>query len=138
MNIMKKGYKIILIIAIIMAYGIINGLLIPETKMSTLMACSCTENFTGEFPCNSISSEKYYFSFLGFFNIYRAGAGKEMIICNNGEQTGTRIDLNDYSIKFDLQFNRAMNIMGSVLAFIQFNGMIILTIILVYLVIKKL
>lgn len=139
---MKKEYKPLLIIVIIIAYGIINGLLIKESTTSTLMACSCTQNsennFTGEFPCNSVSSEKYYFSFLGFFNIYRSGTGNEMIICENSEQTGTRIDINDFSIKFDHQFNRALDIMGSMLAFIQFNGLIILTIILVYLVIKKL
>jgi hypothetical protein len=139
---MKKEYKIILIIVILLAYGIINGLLIPETKSSTLMACSCDLNpeigFTGEIPCNSVFSEKYYFSFLGYFNVYRVGTGKEIILCENGEQTQTRIDINDSAIKYDNKFEKVYNLMGTTLTFIQFNGLIVLTIILVYLVIKKL
>lgn len=150
---MKKVTKLILIIVILIAYGFINGLLIPKSGSSTLMGCPCEDSlgnksFTGERPCNSVSSDKSYFSFIGILDLHKSERGSEIIECENGKQIGSRTDLSNSTVKYSFQFNSPLIIIapilnafkgiGDISSFIQVYGLLIITIILIYLVIKKL
>jgi hypothetical protein len=85
--------KTLIIIGIIAAMFIIP-LLIPRSPTAcTMMYCQCinTGPSAVEAPCNSCSSSKIIFS-AGIITLIQSNSGKEILTCENGEQTGRRIE----------------------------------------------
>ena len=92
--------KIFLYILIIILLGIIIGLLIPNSKSTTLLACPC-RGVEGERSCNTIHEGNFIFV-TGLFNIVRECKGTEIIVCHDDSQINeyNEIDYNNCKIRF--------------------------------------
>tara|TARA_Y100000034_G_scaffold111318_1_gene144325 strand:+ start:1452 stop:1763 length:312 start_codon:yes stop_codon:yes gene_type:complete len=101
---MKKGYKItVIILLIIIVLGFAIGFLIPEIWACTALGCPCT-NIEGERECNSCDISNYIFV-TGVINLVNSCDGQEILSCSNNEQVGKRIDKNNcgYELRFFFQ-----------------------------------
>ena len=102
---MKKRNLILVIIGTIIILGFVIGGLWPESGTEcTKMACHCDlqEVPLTEFPCNSCGVIDPIFV-TGIFNIVRECSGREIVICEDYKDVGTRFDIGgscDFKIRF--------------------------------------
>jgi hypothetical protein len=147
---MKKWLKIIIVIIFLIALGFLIGLITPNGGTSTLLDCPCSYvglqsmgssdtnySFSGEKPCNSVSSYDTIFS-LVIFSITKGGRGKEIIICQDGKQIGERDDIDKSSIKYKWGFYNPLNFfinlfrgIGNIFEFLLMFGFIVILILIV-------
>ncbi len=86
---MKIAKWMLLILAVMLGGGFLLGAIVPEHALQTAMACSC-DDVNGERPCNDVSM-KDPLLLTGIFNVWQVRSGREIIVCENGQQTGRRI-----------------------------------------------
>jgi len=98
---MKKSCWILIILFGIVLISFLIGAVIPNLGYGcTEMACPC-QGVMGERPCNSCSSTNAFF-ISGIINVVKNCGGKEIIICENNQQTDMRIELDKSGCDYDL------------------------------------
>jgi hypothetical protein len=80
--------------------GVIGSMVLSKAIGCTEMYCPC-EGVEGERPCNSCGYTKPIFV-LGIVNVYQSCGGKEIIICENGEQADRRIDITECTTHWNI------------------------------------
>lgn len=88
---LKAGKKTV--VAAALAVYVVGGVLVAIPLSSTVMTemfCMCDGDQDVE--CNDIRRKDYVF-FTGVFNVYIEKAGKEIVLCEGGERTGTEHNL---------------------------------------------
>lgn len=88
--------KILILVLIIFIFGgFLLGIIIPEDYLVRCekKGCSCGLNENKEIPCNGCGIADPIFV-SGIVNIIKSYNGTEMIICENGENIGSRIEIN--------------------------------------------
>lgn len=97
---MKLGLIILIIIVSVVVLGFVIGAILPRTEIScTLMACPC-EGVSCERPCNSCYFSDNIFT-TGIINVVQQCSASEIIICENGDQVDSRIDLENKKCTVD-------------------------------------
>ncbi|MBU2503685.1 MAG: hypothetical protein KJ879_01365 [Nanoarchaeota archaeon] len=104
---MRKGIKIFLIVflAVLLLINVYANLF-ARGAFNTELGCSCEmqqgENRNGEMSCNEYGKSGPYL-ITGIFNVYQDCPGQEIITCENGAETGRRVDY-DCSYKWNVLF----------------------------------
>lgn len=100
-----------------LSVGIVGGF-VADSQISTNKACLCSSqldkifgesqtrnnsnNTVRRIPCNSVDKVEYVF-YTGIFNIGREMSGQEIVMCENGERTGQKIEYENkenYKLRF--------------------------------------
>ncbi len=93
---------IFVVFTIFIILGFRIGASIPQTtEACTEMACPCDSD--GERQCNTCSVRKHVF-LSGVVNVYDYCSAKEIITCENGIQTGKRIEVNRETCNYGTSF----------------------------------
>lgn len=96
---MERKYLIlIVIIALILILGFIGGLIKKPIVFCTLKGCFCPEGVS-EVECNSCGESKFVF-YTFIINLAKYCDAQEIVLCENGEVTGERIDIYEDSCEY--------------------------------------
>lgn len=71
--------------------------------MDFVLRCYVYGNRTGEMSCNSCSHTEGIF-LSGFFNVVKICEAKEVILCRDGEEVGTREDIKPETCRKEVFF----------------------------------
>lgn len=109
---MERGWKIFLIIVVIVLLDFLVSFFLVRSGGSTLMGCSCAlcafnegleegvEDFTGDCECNSVKMYRGVF-ISGIFNVWLESSGREIIVCEEGKEVDSYDDYRERDFKFN-------------------------------------
>lgn len=112
---MLIGTAIAFVFTAFIAGGFLGGYLKPDQTSCTLKGCPCLIGTveggslqfrplaSGERPCNDCQISEYAF-FTGVVNLKKTCEATEKIRCRNGEEVGTRLEIDTESCKYSFSF----------------------------------